>query len=74
MKKTNKYEILLIYTIIRKILELNLKFNNSYSVIEIFTFGLLLLMIISDMKKSKCIVKKSDTNLLNNLHKNLFHL
>ena len=63
MKKISKYEILLIYTVIRKILELHIKFSNSYFIIELVTFGLLFVMIISDMRKSKLMVNKNDAIL-----------
>lgn len=64
MKKISKYELLLIYTVIRKILELNCNFRNSYFIIEILTFGILLIMIAFDIKKSKFVVKKKDMLLL----------
>ena len=63
MKKISKYEILLIYTVIRKILELHIKFSNSYFIIELVTFGLLFVMIISDIRKSKLMVNKNDAIL-----------
>ncbi len=63
MKKISKYEILLIYTVIRKILELHIKFSNSYFIIELATFGLLFVMIVSDIRKSKLMVNKNDAIL-----------
>ena len=63
MKKISKYEILLIYTVIRKILELHIKFSNSYFIIELVTFGLLFVMIIYDIRKSKLMVNKNDSIL-----------
>lgn len=64
MKKVNKYVVLLILTFIRKILELNLSFNNIYFFIEFFIIAILGVFIINDIKNQNFKVKKIDMILM----------
>lgn len=64
MEKFNKYEMLLVITVIRKILELNVTFPKAYFIIEMIVYCLLFAMIIFDIKKSKFIVAKKDILLI----------
>lgn len=60
MIKINKYQILILWTFLRKIIELNFTKSSTYFAIEIFTDFILALFIISDVVKKKISFNKKD--------------